>query len=64
MKKMKSKLFMATLAIGLTGIFSAQAQEWVDLFDGKTLKGWKRVSGKAEYTVEDGAIVGISAPFS
>ncbi|MCF6311930.1 MAG: DUF1080 domain-containing protein [Verrucomicrobiales bacterium] len=35
--------------------------KWVDLFDGKTLNGWHRVSGKAEYTVEDGAIVGTTA---
>ena len=60
---MKSKLVTAVLA--LVGIIGAQAQdkgEWVDLFDGKTLKGWKRVSGEAEYTVEDGAIVGTTAP--
>jgi len=63
MKKMKSRLLLAILV--LSGLLSAQAQQkdkWVDLFDGKTLKGWKRVSGKAEYTVEAGAIVGISAP--
>src|SRR5437667_7896882 len=28
------------------------------LFDGKTLDGWEQHSGKAEYRVEDGAIVG------
>ena len=32
--------------------------KWKDLFDGKTLQGWKPVGGKAPYTVEDGAIVG------
>lgn len=31
---------------------------WEDLFDGKSLQGWKSVGGKAPYTVEDGAIVG------
>ncbi|MHC4337363.1 MAG: 3-keto-disaccharide hydrolase [Planctomycetota bacterium] len=30
------------------------------LFDGKTLKGWKQLGGKALYEVEDGAIVGTS----
>lgn len=36
------------------------AQESVPkpLFDGQTLNGWKVESGKAEYRVEDGAIVG------
>jgi len=63
MKKMKNRLLLAILV--LSGLLSAQAQQkdkWIDLFDGKTLKGWKRVSGKAKYTVEAGAIVGISAP--
>lgn len=32
--------------------------EWVDIFDGETLDGWKRLNGNAEYTVEDGVIVG------
>jgi hypothetical protein len=40
---------------------SAFSQEkWENLFNGKTLKGWKVLNGKAEYTIEDGAIVGHS----
>lgn len=31
---------------------------WVNLFDGKTLNGWKSVGGKAPYTIEGDAIVG------
>lgn len=31
---------------------------WTNLFDGKTLQGWKPIGGKAPYTVEDGMIVG------
>jgi len=31
------------------------------LFDGKTLKGWKRLAGTATYGVEKGAIVGTTA---
>ncbi|WP_282637004.1 3-keto-disaccharide hydrolase [Sphingobacterium thalpophilum] len=31
---------------------------WTNLFDGKTLNGWKAVGGKAPYTVEGDAIVG------
>jgi len=30
------------------------------LFDGKTLKGWKRLAGTADYKVEDGQIVGTT----
>ncbi len=33
---------------------------YTSLFDGKTLKGWKRLAGTAEYKVEDGAIVGTT----
>jgi hypothetical protein len=33
---------------------------WTDLFDGKTLSGWKRIVGSAQYSVEQGAIVGSS----
>ena len=31
---------------------------WKDLFNGKDLTGWKRLGGKAEYTVENGVIIG------
>ncbi|WP_286858612.1 MULTISPECIES: 3-keto-disaccharide hydrolase [Sphingobacterium] len=31
---------------------------WTDLFDGKTLNGWKSVGGKAPYSIEGDAIVG------
>ena len=37
---------------------------WRVLFDGKTLNGWEKHCGKAEYAVEDGAIVGHSVPNS
>lgn len=36
------------------------ADDWQNLFDGKTLTGWKRLGGTAEYKVENGAIVGTS----
>ncbi|WP_240452828.1 MULTISPECIES: DUF1080 domain-containing protein [Sphingobacterium] len=57
---------ISTVLIGLLGVMSVgnvQAQSsgsdgWTNLFDGKTLTGWKSVGGKAPYTIEDGAIVG------
>lgn len=36
------------------------SNKWIDLFDGKTLNGWKRGAGDAEYKVENGAIVGTT----
>src|ERR1700761_4270447 len=40
------------------------AQSWTPLFDGKTLNGWKKLAGNAEYSVENGAIVGTNVPNS
>ena len=40
----------------------AQTAEWTSLFNGKDLSGWKRLAGKADYRVEDGAIVGRTVP--
>src|SRR5688572_15714646 len=40
--------------------FSQTDKGWEQLFDGKTLGGWTKMAGAAEYKVEDGAIVGIT----
>ena len=37
---------------------------WQSLFNGKDLDGWEKHGGKAEYQVEDGAVVGHSVPNS
>jgi len=41
---------------------AALCAEWIDLFDGTSLEGWQQRGGKATYRVEEGAIVGTSAP--
>ncbi len=45
-----------------TGVSAEATQEsgWINLFNGKDLSGWKQVNGKADYRVEDGAIVGTT----
>lgn len=40
--------------------FSQNNNAWQSLFDGKTLNGWEQMTGKAEYRVENGAIVGTA----
>ena len=40
--------------------FSQTEKGWQQLFDGKTLNGWTKMAGTADYKIEDGAIVGIT----
>ena len=58
------KLTVNSLTVLLFAIFilplTAKSQSTQGLFDGKTLKGWKRLAGTADYKVEDGAIVGTT----
>jgi hypothetical protein len=59
MKKLSCVLF----AIVSATVVSAQSGNgWTNLFDGKTFNGWKKISGEAEYKIEEGAIVGITVP--
>jgi len=60
---MKSSLSLRVLtaavcAASFTLTLRAADDGFVPLFDGKTLDGWEQHSGKAEYRVEDGAVVG------
>lgn len=64
LKKVKS-IFLGIIAISVTIVSCNQTNEssdknedWIPLFDGETLDGWKVVGGEANYEVEDGAIVG------
>jgi hypothetical protein len=56
------KRSILTLAIlAMSGMAIAQQAGWTSLFNGKTLDGWKKLAGTAEFSVEDGAIVGTTA---
>lgn len=55
----EKKLFILLLIFCSVNLF-AQEGEWVSLFNGKNLKGWKKLNGKAEFKVVDGTIMGIS----
>ncbi len=46
------------LALMVPASAQKSSAKWTNLFDGKTLNGWKSVGGKAPYAVEDGVIVG------
>jgi len=53
------KLGILVLAMMVTTI-SLNAQEWVELFNGKNLRGWEKLDGTAEYRVENGEVIGVS----
>ncbi|SMC93956.1 3-keto-disaccharide hydrolase [Pedobacter nyackensis] len=47
------------LGTSLTSLH-AQSGKWENLFNGKDLKGWKQLNGKAKYEVKNGEIVGTT----
>jgi hypothetical protein len=54
---------MKRLALALSLFLGLQTQaQWVSLFNGKDLKGWKQLNGKAKYEVVNGVIVGTAVP--
>ncbi|HVZ57992.1 MAG TPA: DUF1080 domain-containing protein [Chitinophagaceae bacterium] len=58
------KRILGFLALLLPAVHLAAQQGTgpsIRLFDGKTLRGWKQLTGTATYTVENGAIVGTTA---
>ena len=54
----KTLTLLATLL--LIGLQNAGAQKWENLFNGKNLKGWKQVTGTAQYKAQDGVLVGTA----
>jgi len=60
---MKRIFIAATVSIITTGLLAQEKETgWINLFDGKSFNGWKKVAGSAEYKIEDGAILGITVP--
>lgn len=53
---------LSTLLIGSAAL--AAEGEWISLFNGTNLDGWKQLNGIAKYEAKDGVIVGTSAPNS
>ncbi|WEK35867.1 MAG: DUF1080 domain-containing protein [Candidatus Pseudobacter hemicellulosilyticus] len=62
---MKKTCLLALTMIATLGLTAQKKSKgWTNLFDGKTLNGWKTLSGQAEYKVENGAITGTTIPGS
>ncbi|MGI5974943.1 MAG: 3-keto-disaccharide hydrolase [Paludibacter sp.] len=56
---MRKGLFLIMISL-ISFSVSAQQAKWVELFNGKNLKGWTKINGTADYKVVDKTIVGIS----
>ena len=56
---MRKGLFLILISL-ISLSMSAQEAKWVELFNGKNLKGWTKINGTADYKVVDKTIVGIS----
>lgn len=61
---MKLKIFFFIAAIvallQLPVLSQKNSKGWTNLFDGKTLNGWKRLAGTATFAVENGTIAGTT----
>ena len=55
---MKLKFLSLLFIITTFSTFAQKDGKWASLFDGKTLKGFKQLGGKALYEVKNGEIVG------
>jgi hypothetical protein len=58
MKKISFNIINSLLLILIFS--SVSYAQWTDLFNGKDLKGWKQLGGKATYAVSNGEIVGTT----
>ncbi len=52
-----SSLLLILVAVSAGVRKGAQADDWISLFDGKSLDGWKASEKQGTFSVEDGAIV-------
>jgi len=56
-KVVRMTLLSLAMAAGASGLASAQSGDWIPLFDGKSLAGWKASENPATFRVEKGEII-------
>ena len=68
MKKFVSQtLFACSLLVVITTLLPntiAAQKGWQPLFNGKDFKGWKKLGGTANYTIDNGSLIGTTVPGS
>ncbi|SJZ36572.1 3-keto-disaccharide hydrolase [Sediminibacterium ginsengisoli] len=57
---MKRTLHIVLLFLFANALHAQSSQGWQNLFNGKDLKGWKPLNGKAKFEVRNGEIVGTT----
>jgi hypothetical protein len=60
--KLIVRLFTILLLMIPLTAWPQKGEQWTDLFNGKDLKGWKPLNGKAKFEVLNGEIVGTTVP--
>ena len=62
MKSKKIWTLLLVVGCSFSCLFAQKnvAAQWVNLFNGKDLKGWKQLNGKATYEVKNGEIIGTT----
>jgi hypothetical protein len=60
MIRMQNGLLILLLLMAQMNFAQEKTYNWQELFNGKDLKGWKKLNGTAKYMIDGDAIVGIS----
>lgn len=60
MKKQFKTSLLLLFTFVCFGLYANTDDDWVSLFNGKDLSGWKKLNGDADYRIEGDAIVGVS----
>ncbi|EMI26877.1 3-keto-disaccharide hydrolase [Rhodopirellula europaea] len=65
LNRAKTRRFRSTIALAAIAVLmccgTAFADDWVTLFDGKNLDGWKASRDNTQFTIAEGAIIGTSS---
>ena len=60
LNSLRVALLAAVVSCGAPDQQGTAEEGWVDLIQGNTLEGWTQVAGAAEFTIEDGVIIGTA----
>ena len=60
--KCMNKIWITVSCLLCMSFAFSQTPKWETLFNGKDLKGWKQLNGKAVYKVVNGELVGLTVP--